>query len=384
MLRRQIQLLAIVAAVVLAAAVNPALACTGIRVRPQDGSIISARTLEFGTDLHSSLIVIPRNQQYTGTAPGGKPGLKWSTRFGMTGTNALGLPHICDGLNEKGLGMGLFYFPEYAGYQPATEETADKTLAPWELTTYLLGACSTVDEAIAAAREVRVVSVALAQFGSECPPVHYVLHDATGRCAVLEYVGGELRVHDNPLGVFSNAPTFDWHLTNLRNYLNLLVDSAPPMDLSGLRLTPFGQGDGMHGLPGDFTPPSRFVRAVAFTQSAIPVTTATEGVRQVFHLLNQFDIPKGLNREMQQGQTTVEYTSWTSASDLTNRRFYFHTYDDRQVRCIDLKGVDLDSGKIATIPMDGVTRFEDLTPQVSKGVSAEATSTTAAGSTVKE
>jgi choloylglycine hydrolase len=384
MLGRKTLFASIAAVVLLAAPISSASACTGIRVRPQDGSVISARTLEFGTDLHSMLIVVPRNLQYVGTAPGGKPGLKWSTRFGIVGTNALGLPHICDGLNEKGLGMGLFYFPEYAGYQPATVETADKTLAPWELTTYLLGACGTVDEAIHAAREVRVVSVALAQFGSECPPVHYVLHDATGRCAVLEYVGGELHVYDNPLGVFTNAPTFEWHLTNLRNYLNLLVDSAPPADFNGLRLTPFGQGDGMHGLPGDFTPPSRFVRAVAFTQSAVPVATAPDGVRQAFHLLNQFDIPKGLNREKQQGQTTIEYTSWTSASDLTNRRFYFHTYDDRQVRMVDLKGADLDSGKIVTVPMTGATTFDDVTPRLSQAKAGTADAPTAARQSAKE
>ncbi len=370
--RFPIPTLMVVVCALLSGFADRAPACTGVRIRPQDGSVISARTLEFGTDLHSMLIVIPRNQQYSGTAPGGKSGLRWTTRYGIVGTNALGLPHICDGLNEKGLGVGLFYFPGYAQYQPATGEAEENLLAPWELSTYLLSTCGSVEEAVKAAQDVRVVEVGLSQWGAACPPVHFVMHDAAGRCAVLEYVGGKLQVHDNPLGVFSNAPTFDWHLTNLRNYLNLWVDDAPSADLSGLRLTPFGQGDGMHGLPGDFTPPSRFVRAVAFTQSALPVATADEGVRQAFHLLNQFDIPKGLNREKQGGQTTVEYTMWTSASDLTNRRFYFHTYDNPRVRMVDLKQVDLDSGKIVMLLMEGQGSFDDLTPRVKAGAQATA------------
>jgi penicillin V acylase-like amidase (Ntn superfamily) len=36
----------------------------------------------------------------------------------------------------------------------------------------------------------------------------------------------------------------------------------------------------MHGLPGDFTPPSRFVRAVAFSQAAIASDTAQQSVLQ--------------------------------------------------------------------------------------------------------
>jgi len=42
----------------------------------------------------------------------------------------------------------------------------------------------------------------------------------------------------------------------------------------------------MLGLPGDFTPPSRFVRAVAFSTSVLPSKTGEEAVLQAFHILN--------------------------------------------------------------------------------------------------
>jgi len=55
------------------------------------------------------------------------------------------------------------------------------------------------------------------------------------------------------------------------------------------------------GVPGDFTPPSRFVRAAIFSKTAVPSNTAQSGVEQVFHILNNFDIPVGVSREVTDG-----------------------------------------------------------------------------------
>ena len=206
-----------------------------------------------------------------------------------------------DGLNEKGLSAAIFYFPGYAKYQEVKETDIAKTIAPWEVPTYLLGNCANVEEAVQAVRNVRVGEAVQKEMGY-VPPCHCIINDASGRCVVLEYVGGELKIHDNPLGVITNSPTFDWHVTNLRNYVNLTVNNVPPVDIAGIDLHGFGQGSGMLGLPGDFTPPSRFIRAVAFSQSALPVATAHEGVLQAFHILNQFDIPKGAARGMDNGK----------------------------------------------------------------------------------
>jgi len=343
----------------LAASDQPAVACTGIRVKPKDGSVIVARTLEFAADLQSNIIVIPRATASVGTAPGDKPGLLWKSKYGIAGANGFGMPVIVDGLNEKGLGIGIFYFPGYAQYQEVKAEDAAKTIAPWELPVYLLGTCANVEEVVQAVGSIRVGGVVQKDMGY-VPPCHYVVHDASGRCVVLEYVGGQRKIHDNPLGVITNSPAFDWHLTNLCNYVNLSVNNVPPVDIAGLKLPSFGQGSGMLGLPGDFTPPSRFIRAVAFSQSALPVATAHEGVLQAFHLLNQFDIPKGAARGVDNGKTMADYTLWTSASDLTNHRYYFRTFDNSRIRMIDLTKMDLDAAEIKTISMAGQEVIEDL------------------------
>src|SRR5208282_2216741 len=102
---------------------------------------------------------------------------------------------------------------------------------------------------------------------------HYVVYDASGKSIVVEYTGGKLHVYDDPLGVITNSPAFDWQMTNLSNYVNFSMTNVPPVKLGPVTLEPFGQGSGMLGLPGDFTPPSRFVRAVAFSQSVFQAKT---------------------------------------------------------------------------------------------------------------
>src|SRR3984957_2603690 len=184
-------------------------ACTGITIKPKDGSIIFARTLEFGMDLKSNILVVPRGKEFVGTAAGDKAGLRWKTKYGIVGTYSFDLPVIVDGLNEKGLHVGLFYFPGFAKYQELKAEDLDKALAPWELGLYLLCTCSDVKEAAAAAKNVRVGAVVQKDMGF-VPPVHFIVTDATGSSVVLEYVGGELKIHANPFGVMTNAPTFDW------------------------------------------------------------------------------------------------------------------------------------------------------------------------------
>jgi choloylglycine hydrolase len=360
-MKRRAICLTVVVAILCSLAVSnqPTVACTGIRIKPKDGSVIAARTLEFAANLQSNVIVIPRATESVGTAPGDKPGLRWKSKYGMVGANGFDMPAIVDGLNEKGLGIGIFYFPGYAKYQEFNEKDRGKALAPWELPVYLLGNCANVEEAVEAARKIRVGEVVQKNMGL-VPPCHYIINDAGGRCVVLEYVGGELKIHDNPLGVITNSPTFDWHVTNLRNYVNLTVNNVPPVDIAGIELRSLGQGSGMLGLPGDFTPPSRFIRAVAFSQSALPVATAHDGVLQAFHILNQFDIPKGAARGVDNGKVMADYTLWTSVSDLKNPRYYFRTFDNSRIRMIDLEKINLDAKEIKTISMAGKEVIEDL------------------------
>jgi len=335
-------------------------ACTGIRLIAKDGGVIAARSLEFGFDLHSDVMVVPVGTMLTGTLPDGGKGISYKTKYGFVGANAEGMTAIVDGINDQGLYVGLFYFPDYASYTDATKDNAARAMAPHEYANWLLGNFATVEEVKANFDKVVLVPV-IVEAIEQVAPVHFVVHDRSGKSVVIEPLNKSLKIYDNPLGVVTNSPTFDWHMTNLRNYVNLTATNVPPINLGGVRLAQFGQGSGLRGLPGDFTPPSRFVRAVAFSQSAIRSDTAAQAALQAFHILNNFDIPYGAVREVDNGQMHAEATTWTSASDLKNLRWYFRTYDDQSIRSVDLaKALAAAQGKIRFIRMQAQQPVSDV------------------------
>jgi len=221
-----------------------------------------------------------------------------------------------------------------------------------------------VEEVKANVGQVVVPSVVFKQWGF-APEVHYIVSDSSGKNIVIEFVGGKLNVYDAPLGVITNSPTFDWQMTNLRNYVNFSMTNAVPVKLGAVTLKPFGQGSGMLGIPGDFTPPSRFVRAVAYSQSVFRSKTGDDAVLEAFHILNNFDIPKGAAREHEKdehGNTLADYTIWTAASDLKAKRFYFRTYENSEIRVVDLTKMNLDAKNIVTISMKGDEVIKSVNP----------------------
>ncbi len=352
-----------------ALATTPGFACTGISLNAKDGAMIRGRTMEFGFPLSSNVIVVPAGTALAGTLPDGKPGIAFTTKYSMVGANAIGQTVILDGMNDQGLSFGLFYFPGFAEYPAATPANSAKAMAPFEFGAWALGNFANVDEVKAALAQGAgiVVDTPAPGFGSS--PSHYFLRDKSGKSIVVEPLGGTLKVFDAPLGVVTNAPAYDWHLTNLRNYLNLSVTNVPPLALDGIKLTQLGEGAGMHGLPGDFTPPSRFIRAVAFTQSEMPSATASDAVLTAFHILNQFDIPRGSVRDKTNGD--LELTQWTAVSDTNNLRWYFKTYDDQTIRVIDLKkAVAAANGAVRTIKMESEQPIVDISSTFMSGKQA--------------
>jgi len=320
----------------LLALIPAAQACTTLLLKAKDGAVVSGRTMEFAFDMKSEVIVIPAGTQMKGSLPSGARGISYTTKYGMMGANALGFPVVVDGINDQGLFVSDLYFPGYAGYAEATPENAPRAMASYEFGNWLLGNFATVDEIRAHVQDVVLVSTAVDALGGP-PPLHFIIRDRSGKSLVIEPIDGKLIVYDDPLGVMTNSPGFDWHMTNLRNYITLTDQNVAPLHLSNnVTLRPFGQGSGMFGLPGDSTPPARFVRAVAFSQTALQPSTAAKAVLQVFHIMNNFDIPLGLARDKSGNVLHVDYTVWTSVADLQNDRWYFRTYDDQAIHMIDL------------------------------------------------
>jgi choloylglycine hydrolase len=350
---RRTAIFALIAAFSLAT--TPSFACTGISLKAKDGAAIRGRTLEFGFPLQSNVLVVPAGKEFSATLPDGGKGLTYKTRYGIVGANGLGAMAIMDGLNDQGLSIGLFYFPDYAQYADASQADASRALAPQDFGMWVLGNFATVDEVKSALADVVMVPTPFPGLGSDegmVADVHFFIQDKTGKSIAVEPIGGKLKVTDAPLGVMTNAPTYDWHITNLDNYINLSVKDVESGAIGDVKLQAIGSGSGLLGLPGDFTPPSRFVRAAIFSQAAVPNDTAGDAVLAAFHILNQFDIPEGSVQSSAVGGTLYETTEWTTVSDLKNLRWYFRTFADQSIHMVDLKeALDAAKGDIVTIDM---------------------------------
>lgn len=325
--------------------------CTGIRLTAKDATTVHGRTLEFGVPLDISVAFFPRGYSFVGTTPGKAPGMNYRSKYAAIGATAFDSPAILDGMNEKGLAAAVFYFTGFAGYSELTLQNQSKALSPNEFVNWIITQFATVDEVEAALNNVAIVPTVSPKWGPTPPPFHYIVYDKMGGCLVIEPINGRLVTHDNKLGIFTNSPTFDWHMINLRNYINLTPVNVSPIEIDGVRLTPLGQGSGMLGLPGDFTPPSRFVRAAIFSLNAVPSETSNEAVFQVFHILNQFDIPVGSVAQKEGGVKYLESTSVTTVRDPQTLQMYFKTYEDQTIRKVDLNSFDFNSRTMKSFPI---------------------------------
>ncbi len=337
-------------------------ACTGIAfsVVPKLGAgdqrhAFQARTMEFGPDVTGwRLVSVPRGYSYSScrmnTCGGlGTIGFQWTSKYQHVGMSPArpGLPvldEVTDGVNEKGLACGGFYHMGYEEYKKNPER--GKALSNTDFVSWVLSNFATVKELKEALQQktVDVVQFSLEKDGklycdsNTCPQLHYAVTDESGASIVIEFKGGEAKIFDS-IGVITNNPTYDWHTTNIKNYIGLQALSRENAVFDGKTFNKLGNGTGAIGLPGDFTPPSRFVRALFFLSTSMPVQQGPdEAVARAFRILNQFDIPEGsIVATSPTGRGQIQdSTAWTSLSDLKRKRYYFHSQTNRTVRMIEL------------------------------------------------
>lgn len=338
-------------------------ACTGIKCIAIDGTTVHGRTLEFGVEIESSIVFIPRNYSFSSLTPKGE-GMSYKSKYAMLGAISYTNLAIMDGINEEGLAVGTFYFPGFADYVPTTEENQKHSLSPIDFPNWILSQFSSIKEIKNALKDIVIAPTVYSSWENMVPPFHYIVFEKSGACIVIEPIEGKLIVYDNPLGVLTNSPTFDWHLTNLRNYINLTPYNIAPITQNGMILAPFGQGSGMVGLPGDFTPPSRFVRAAIFSRTSLQVENTDEAIFQTFHILNQFDIPKGIVQQVESAAIAIDYTMITVVRDPHHLKYYFKTYDDQIINVVEMQNFDKNGKEVFYLSTKKQKSYVNATDQL--------------------
>ena len=343
-MKKLIPFLLVVASLLLVGQFNSN-ACTGIRLIAKNNEVVYGRSMEWGAfDLNSRVAIIPRGFTFNGLTPDGNNGKIYHAKYGVAGLDMLHKDFIADGMNEKGLAVGLFYHPGFAKYPEYTKSNASNCISAQELPNYILTQFASVNEVKAGINAVTVIGVVEEKLGIVVDG-HWIVTDAKGMSIILEFTDGKLKIYDSPLGVITNAPNYDWHMTNLRNHVNLSMYAVSAKEIEGVSYGPLGAGSGMIGLPGDNTPPSRFVRAVAWSQTARPTNDAEEATYELFRILDNFQLPLGPDgaegaSEGNNDELMRSSTIWTTAWNLSDLKLNYHTQHNRRVRQLDLKKID--------------------------------------------
>ena len=254
-------------------------------------------------------------------------------------------PMFADGANEKGLGCAALNFPQYASYE---EKIVDgmNNLGPHDIILWSLANFETVAEVKEAMKNVNIVNKPFNE-NTYLVPLHWIFTDKNGESIVVEKTSEGLKIFDNKLGILSNSPTFDWHMTNLRQYIGLTPKQRNSTTWSDEVLNPLGQGTGLIGIPGDSTPASRFVRTAFLKSHMIPLKDESSAINEFFHILSNVSMvngsvitPHGLN----------DITTYKSTINLDTGVYYYNTYSNSRLNSINMHKEDLNSDRLIIFP----------------------------------
>jgi len=229
---------------------------------------------------------------------------------------------------------------EYEEVSPDSDPS--KVIELFDLPAWILGNFDALESVKKGLEEMTIWGESNELLG-EIPPLHLSLHDKYGGSMVVEFIDGEMKIYDNPNGVLTNAPELPWHLENLRNYVNLSA-YMKEAEINGITYKGMGFGSGYVGIPGDGTPPSRFVRITLLREFSNAVETEEEGIMLALHLLNTVDIPAGVSKREGSGPAAFENTQWVTIKDNKNLKLYFRSYDCSTLFLVDLSKVDFSNG----------------------------------------
>ncbi|HIS26475.1 MAG TPA: choloylglycine hydrolase family protein [Candidatus Pullilachnospira intestinigallinarum] len=307
----------------------------------ENGDFYFGRNLDLEYHFGEQVVITPRNYSFRFCR---EPQL--SNHYAMIGMASVEkeYPLYAEAVNEKGLGMAGLNFPENACYVP--EQPGKKNVTPWELIPWVLGQCANLTEA---RNLLGMVSLLHVPFAEALPlaPLHWMLADRSG-CLVLEADREGVHLYDNPFGVLTNNPPFPYYLEHMRNYVNLRAEFPGEGFARELNLSPFGQGMGAMGLPGDFSPASRFVKAAFLKWNSQASGEGLAPVSQFFHILEGVAMVRG---SVITPEGVPDVTTYSCCVNADRGIYYYKTYDNSQIQAVSMEREALDGMNLRKFPL---------------------------------
>lgn len=290
--------------------------CTRVVYTGKDGIVATGRSMDWKTDMHSNIWIFPRGMERNGET--GSNSLTWTSRYGSVVTSAFEIAST-DGMNEKGLVANLLWLPE-TEYPVRDKNKPGLTITAW--VQYMLDNFATVDEAVNFIDEdtFQVVSDMMPD-GSRLATLHLSISDATGDCAIFEYIGKKLTIyHSKEYKVLTNSPTYNKQLA-LNEYWNSI--------------------GGLTFLPGTNRASDRFARA-SFYVNALPETDDLRiAVASVFSVIRNTSVPYGISTP---DAPEISTTQWRTVSDSKDLIYFYESSLTPNTFWVNLREVDLSEG----------------------------------------
>lgn len=236
-------------------------------------------------------------------------------------------PLFAEAMNDKGLCIAGLNYPNNCKYFDKEQE-GFINLAPYEFINYILMQCDSVDEVKNIAKKIRLIAIPFKE-GLPLSYLHYLVSDKD-KSIVIEPNEEGLKVYDNPYEVLTNNPSFNFHLENIKQYGNLTNLYHVNNLTNKTDLTPFCIGLNAHGLPGDSSSPSRFVKVVYLKENLEKVLSDEDNlINEAFHIFNSVSVIKGAALT---NENKSEITIYTSVLDPINFVYYYKTYESMNVK----------------------------------------------------
>ena len=262
----------------------------------------------------------------------------------------IGMAHILDGYplyfdatNEKGLSAAALSFPGEAVYHRKNTDLIN--LAPWEFIPFILSECETAAQAKHLLSKANLTDE---KFREDIPltPLHFLIADEK-ESFVAEPTASGLCIRENPVGVLTNSPPFDFQMQYLHLFMGLSNNPVENRFSKEIDFQEISRGMGALGLPGDLSSPSRFVRA-AFTKfHSLKGQDEAHDIRQFFHILSSVEQQKGCVRV----GDAFEFTAYSSCCQTQKGIYYYKTYDNFSIVGIDMHKEDLNGDNIIVYPV---------------------------------
>jgi choloylglycine hydrolase len=317
---------AMLAGVLSLSAISSAIACTRVVYLGANDQVITARSMDWKSDITSNLWVLPRGMERTGQA--GPNSLRWTSRYGSVVTSGYDIS-TTDGVNEAGLSANLLWLVESQYPQHDDKSKPGLTIAAWAQ--YVLDNFATVAEAVKVLEQQPFTIVSDSVPGEDrLTTLHLSMSDATGDSAIVEYIGGRQVIHHSrKYQVMTNSPIFDQQLA-LNSY--------------------WQQIGGTVMLPGTNRAADRYARA-AFYINAVPQDQEpNKALASVFSVIRNVSVPYGITTP---DQPNISSTRWRTVFDHKRKLYFFESALTPNTFWVDLKALNFsaDTGKVMKLDL---------------------------------